>query len=494
MAETFDTGWGVVGVLDPLADIDMAVLLGLRDGRFDDGRFDDGRFDAADVGVRPSVLDVEFEFSGLAASFDGFAELCAELDAAEQALFAVNRAMAQHLAACRRALDVAARNPALYLHPGQVGAADASELAVRAAATELSMRLHVSAGTIRSRAHEAAVLHDRLPRVWARFAAGVASYVDARVAVDAAAGFLPGDARLTELDEQLAAVIGMVTTTRFRQRARTVRAKLERDLVEARHTRPYALRRVVVEHVDDGMAWVNLYTSQVDAAKISARLDATARRDAGTPREARTLDQLRADAATGWLTGAGTPTAARAEIIVTIPVLNLAGITGSATGDAGHGAGAGGGVGGGHGVGGLPVTLVSSGSAMLDGVGPIDDATARQLFADAPSFRRLMVDPITAAPLALDRTRYRPSKAQRLWLALTHGRCTRPGCDRLAVRADLDHQIDWQHGGPTNTDNLDPKCRADHRLRHATRFMVAKNTTTAWRSPTGRSYTDPPPF
>ncbi|WP_022889161.1 HNH endonuclease signature motif containing protein [Agromyces italicus] len=461
MAQTFDTREAEASRLDPLAEIDPAVS-----GAFD-GRDPLDLLDASDLDVAPFALDAGYEFAGIAASVDAFAELCSELDGAEQAWFAVNRAMAAQLDATRRALDLAARNPAVYLRAGQLGAPDAAELAVRAAATELSMRLHVPVGTIRNRAHEAAVLHDRLPEVWARFAAGAASYTDARVAVDAAAGFAPGDARLAELDEELAAVIGTVTTTRFRQRARTMLARLERDRLEARLARAYAQRRVVVEHVDDGMAWVSLYTSQLEAAKISARLDATARRDSGAPGEVRTLEQLRADTATGWLTGAGTPTGARTEIIVTVPLLTLTGTAG-----------------------------LGDEVAKLDGVGPIDDTTARQLFADAPSFLRLAIDPITAAPLALDRTRYRPTNEQRRWLALVHGRCTRPGCNRLAVSADLDHLHDWQHGGLSNPENLCPACRGDHRLKHSTRFRQTKNAddTVTWHSPTGRSYTDPPPF
>ncbi|WP_372459963.1 HNH endonuclease signature motif containing protein [Agromyces humatus] len=108
---------------------------------------------------------------------------------------------------------------------------------------------------------------------------------------------------------------------------------------------------------------------------------------------------------------------------------------------------------------------------------------------------RLAVDPITAAPLALDRTRYRPTNAQRLWLALIHGRCSRPGCDRLAISADLDHVHDWHDGGLTNDENLAPLCRGDHRLKHATAFTPIKTRDgTTWRSPTGHNYTQTPPF
>ena len=76
------------------------------------------------------------------------------------------------------------------------------------------------------------------------------------------------------------------------------------------------------------------------------------------------------------------------------------------------------------------------------------------------------------------------------------GSCSRSGCNRLAVTADIDHLLDWHYGGRTNVEGLAPACRGDHRLRHAARFTVtkARDGTTTWKSPTGRSYTQDPPF
>ncbi len=414
--------------------------------------------------LSPSALDAWYEFANTTAPFGAFAELEAALDAAEAAQQAANRAIAAHIDAVRLALETARRHPALYVHDHAATSGDAEELAVRAAAAELSMRLQIPVGTLRNRAYEATVLRERLPRVWAQFTDGTAGYVDARAAAEAAMAFTAGDARLEELDRSLGGMIGTTTSAKFRQRVRTVCAEVDASTLEARHTRTYATRRVHVDHIDDGMSWVQLLVSSVDAAKIRARLDATARSMSQSNDEPRTLDQLRADLGVDWLTGEGTSTAATAEILVTVPLLTLIG-----NGDQ---------------------------AANLDGVGPIDVATARQLFADAPSFLRLAVDPITSAPLDLDRTRYRPSKAQRRWLALRHGRCTRPGCNRLAVDSDIDHVHDWHLHGPSNIANLAPTCRGDHRLKHTTRFNVTKatNGTVTWRSPTGRTYTDPPPF
>lgn len=483
---------------DPLAELDPELLA-------DIDRLDPSdELDPADlVPVGRLPIELEREYAGVAAHVEAFAELCASLDEAEQAQFAANRAMAAQLAATRAALDIASRNPAVYLLPSEIGRSGASDLAVRAAAAELSMRLHVPAGTIRSRAYEATVLQDRLPAVWAAFADGTVTYTDARVAAETAAGFPTGDARLLELDRALAEVIGSVTTAQLRRRARTIRAKLERDLLQERHARAFTERRVVTEYVDDGMGWLHLYTSQVEIAKITARLDKTARRDHGLPDETRTCDQLRADAATAWLTGAGTPTAARVEVLVTVPLLPLANLAVGTATECGNAASiapglrsAAEGTATEAGDADPLLTAARQQLAMLDGVGPIDDATARRLFAEAPSFLRLAVDPVTAAPLRLDRTRYRPTKQQRIWLALLHATCSRPGCNRLAYTVDIDHIGDWIRQGLTNPENLCPLCRGDHRLKHATLLTPTKNpdSTVTWSSPTGRQYTDPPPF
>jgi hypothetical protein len=47
-------------------------------------------------------------------------------------------------------------------------------------------------------------------------------------------------------------------------------------------------------------------------------------------------------------------------------------------------------------------------------------------------------------------------------------RCCRfRGCTRPAMRADLDHTVDWQDDGPTLAGNLGALCRYHHRLKHA---------------------------
>lgn len=462
-----------------------------------------------------------------------FAELQANLDAAEGAQLQSNRQFAAQLDAFRRAFALADAHPELYLTaetmaaetltPQASGRAargprlDVAELAARSVAAELSMRLMLPAATIRSRAFEAARCHDLLPRLWGRFRDGLAGYAEVRIALDAIAGLpIPADfrgasaeqraaaqtaaARLATLDDELTELAGTVPRARFRRRARLLRAKLDQpDETAARHARALVQRRLTVESADDGMAWVTLYVSAVDAARIRARVGATATERSGRADETRTLDQLRADVATALLTGEGTPTAVRTEILVMIPALTLIGAGQSGGASGAHG------IDGAHGPDGVHGTRPYQ-AAELEGQGPIDDDTARRLFAEAPTFLRLATDPFTSAPLALDRTRYRVTAAQRRWLAKQYEGCTRPGCTSPVTTTDLDHLTAWAQGGATDVDNLAPTCRTDHTLKHRARFTVTRSAdgTISWRSPSGhlarteplpaRSYPDRAPF
>ena len=135
--------------------------------------------------------------------------------------------------------------------------------------------------------------------------------------------------------------------------------------------------------------------------------------------------------------------------------------------------------------------------ATLEGYGPIDLATARRLAGNATSWIRLLTHPVTGAPLVLDRKTYRVPVALRRWLGVISPTCVFPGCGRAARECDIDHLTAWADRGTTDDDNLDPKCRHHHRLRHETRWDLDRTAggDTAWISPLGDRYgTDPPPF
>ncbi|WP_146072559.1 HNH endonuclease signature motif containing protein, partial [Arthrobacter sp. 4R501] len=245
-----------------------------------------------------------------------------------------------------------------------------------------------------------------------------------------------------------------------------------------------------------GMAWLSAYLPADTAAGIWNRTTSAARALQG-PHEDRNLSQLRADTVATWLLGnniagagtgvmtnvtggSGEPGMAvgggipspRAQVLITVPVMALLGLTDE--------------------------------PAMLDGYGPIPPSMARKLIVDgAESFHRVLIDPRDGAPLEIGRTSYRVTKAQRQWLRLRDGKCPFPGCSNHSLDNEADHLLAWAHGGRTGISNLGQPCRKHHRLRHTTGWKpttATKNEPPGWISPTGRHYAsehpdwEPPPW
>ncbi|NYJ19939.1 hypothetical protein HNR05_001730 [Leifsonia psychrotolerans] len=418
-----------------------------------------------------------------------------------------NRAMAAYLAALTRVIEVARQNPSIYLTASGLRQPDALDLAVRSAAVDAALHLHLSSDVVRTRAHEGDVLTASLPQLWALFQDGTLGYAQASAAVHFLTS-ITDPAQIGAFDTELAGVGPTLTPGAFRQKARTLAERLRAEPAAHRHAHDLAERRVSVEPVPNGMAWLNANISGVDATRISARLNATAKRiahnettarrkaiataratahrtarhaglspaetqdliataeqDAAARCRRRSRDQIRADLLVAWLAGDGTPTAAKVRPLLLVPILGLLG--------------------------------TSDQPAVLQGYGPIDPVTTAQLFTNAPAFRRVGTDPITGEILNFDRTRYRPSKAQRDLLAVIYGTCACDGCTRLAVTADIDHVREWARDtGPTNLANLLPLCGPDHRLKtHSTlRFTKEPDGSVTINTPTGyRSRTTPAP-
>ncbi|MET3771141.1 HNH endonuclease signature motif containing protein [Arthrobacter nitrophenolicus] len=163
--------------------------------------------------------------------------------------------------------------------------------------------------------------------------------------------------------------------------------------------------------------------------------------------------------------GAGKVPTPRTDVIVTVPVFALLGLTDE--------------------------------PATLDGYGPIPASMARKLLADgADSFTRVLIDPRDGAPLEIGRTSYRLTKAMRQALTLRDGKCTFPGCNNNALDNEADHLQAWKHGGTTGISNLAQLCPKHHRLKHNsgwTPTQATKNEPPGWKSPTGRQYSSEQP-
>ncbi|WP_442858494.1 DUF222 domain-containing protein, partial [Arthrobacter sp. 9AX] len=289
----------------------------------------------------------------------------------------------------------------------------------------------------------------------------------------------------------------------FKAKARHWRERHHPESLEKRHTRGVADRRVEFWPDSDGMAWVAALLPADQASAICNRLTAIARGKQG-PHEPRTLTQLKADTYTEALltsgttnsihhrgttstgakgghdgtaagtgtgtcggdglgagTGAGLSSRIRAQVLVTVPVFSLLGLTDE--------------------------------PAVLDGYGPIPPSMARKLVAEgAGSFYRVLVDPRDGAPLEIGRTNYRVGAAMRNWLRLRDGKCPFPGCNNPSLDNEADHLLAWANGGTTGVSNLGQPCPKHHRFRHSSGWKptpASKTEPPGWTSPTGRHYT-----
>lgn len=390
-------------------------------------------------------------------------------------VFARSAAISQaaQLAAIREAIVTTRRNPGVYVSEGSSPRVEAVRLAARAVVMELALRLSVSESTIWGQLHEAETLIERLPKLWAAFSTGAASYRNAREAASVAWSLPHDDPRaFEELDDALADKAGRLTPAQFRRAARAARERTHpKDPVE-RHQDARRDRHVEVEPADDAMAWWSLYTDAASVMKIDARINAAALRQSKVPGETRTLAQLRADAASDLLTGRGTAYEVKARVHLSCPVTILLD---------------------------NPDLLAAAHDdrSVLEGYGPIDDATARHLIADATSFRRVFTDPINGADLNMDRKAYRPTKVQREWIRRHNPECDCPTCSAKIDLSDIDHGIEWSRGGLTNVDDLTPLSRGHHTVRHKTKVTVTRTAEgrSLWRMPTGfERESDPPPF
>ncbi|GAA3889104.1 hypothetical protein GCM10022381_33630 [Leifsonia kafniensis] len=353
-----------------------------------------------------------------------------------------------------------------------------------------------------------ALVHE-LPGTLAALENGAISYQHARVIIDQAR-ILPADVRAAFEQAVLPDALRL-PASQLRRKAVALRERMHPDSIIARTRAAVAERRLAFEAAPDGMAWLHLFGPAADVQAAFTRVDAVARRRQG-PTEPRTLTQLRADVAIellhdGELFEPGEITAELQQL------LDDASAGGGGSAGAGGADGAAGGAGGGaagakrtkrrskarRGI--RPTVIVtvpvftlmglSDEPATLDGYGPIDPDTARELCAKAPSFLRLMVNPETGVPLSLGREHYRVPKDLRIWLQTRDGTCRGVNCGQPAATSEIDHTRAFAHGGPTDAHNLAHLCKACHRLKHASTWnpIGRGNGVIDWTSPTGRVYT-----
>lgn len=436
----------------------------------------------------PTRKRVEFSAAGadgaaVAGVDPHWVELSALVARAETNHAEMARLQAERAQVCADALDLIAMRVAQRdaARPGhQLG----DTIPLREVLAELSAALRVSERTISNWLGDGAALVST-------YTATLEALREGRIDERHASAIIDGGACLSpenrdEYERLILPIAETETAPSTRAQARVIVARLQPDTIEASHRRALADRQVRTYDLDDGqgrllldaptalihgiferLTVMGIEQREVDAA-AAADSEGDAEADADAPDE-RTLDQRRADIMCDMLLTAA-PTAdgdkglgaIRATVQVTVPILTLAGLDGD--------------------------------PALLDGESPIDPGIARALVACAPSWQRVMIHPVTHEPLRLDT--YRPSKRLRRLIAARDQHCRWPGCRRRARRADIDHTIAFEDGGPTCPSNLEVLCKYHHTLKHASAWQVTQlgGGTLEFLSPTGRRYrTNAPP-
>lgn len=353
---------------------------------------------------------------------------------------------------------------------------DPDDLAWRDLRAEVAAAIHVHEKT----AHADIELARRLVHDFATtldgMRVGIVPETHARILVEHSAGLAPD--LWSTYEAELLPFAGRLVRSRFEKLAREVRASLDPEALIERHRQALAERRIAVEAAPDGMAWFGALLPAEDAIGAHAAVSGIAR-GLMVEGETRTPSQVAADVfrdllldATGLSPSAEPGTAPtvspgarrglRPEVLIHVPVLTAMG--------------------------------KSDDAASLDGYGPIDAETARQLCADAPGFLRILTDPEDGATLSFGRTTYRVPTELKRYLRMRDEVCRFVGCTRSAAHCDIDHTVPWAEDGETVEANLAHLCRGHHRLKGRNRWKIRHDPggVLKWTSPTGRIYETQP--
>ena len=337
---------------------------------------------------------------------------------------------------------------------------------------EVAVVLHSTANSVERRLSDAIALV-RLPVARTLLREGRIDLTRARVLVDELA--VVDDATAAVIDARVSPQAPELTPRRLRERARRAVLRADAKATKKRCTKAKEQRRVRLDPRPDGMAELTVVLPAVDGLRTYDVLTAAAKRvrhaaaHAGAP-EQRSLDQIRADlfadvfrhaAAIGQLPS-DTPVGAAVELQVHAHATTLLGLDDE--------------------------------PGLLAGYGPITAAAVREL-EPTSRLRRLLVEPHTGKVLDVGTTSYQPTAQIARHVRALHPRCTFPTCEQPARRSELDHVLPYPLG-PTSTDNLRPRCKRHHLLKHHPEVTVEEldDDTTRWTLPTGAHDNRPEPL
>lgn len=385
---------------------------------------------------------------------------------------------------------------------------------INAAGEEVSMALGVSRMMANRLVTVGVVTGEMLTATGVAFESGDIGFDKAWVLVDCLASVVAPVAWAVE--ERVLPTAATRTPSELRRDIARALVELDPDNADIRHEAAHRQRRVSrPEVLPDGMARMGVVLPADQAVALDCALDSVAVAALAAGDE-RTCTELRADALAEWArrtlecgwqftTADGTEVrTAPTRINVTIPLevlaravpgwtplTSVAEVVAAEEGflpAEGPPREASDGVPGEVSTG--PVRGHRVEAAWLEGYGPITHALAL-LLAAGGSWRRIVTDTLTGAPLDIGRERYTPPAAIAEAVRLRDRTCARPTCSVPARRCEQDHVHDWALGGGTSVDELVCLCRRCHRcktLRAGRPGPRRPDGTRDWISATGRTY------
>ncbi len=131
------------------------------------------------------------------------------------------------------------------------------------------------------------------------------------------------------------------------------------------------------------------------------------------------------------------------------------------------------------------------------GFGPLPADVVRELIANdaRATVRRIITDPVTAAPIDVGRRRYRIDAGLRKLIEARDGTCRFTDCGQPAHRCECDHATAFEAGGATSTANLGLACKRHHQCKTHAGWQVIDSEpdgSCTWRSPHAREYRHEP--
>jgi hypothetical protein len=216
-----------------------------------------------------------------------------------------------------------------------------------------------------------------------------------------------------------------------------------------------------------------------EAARLwQTALDAAVEREL-VENDERSAAQLRADAATSIVRGVldrgdlGNSRKARPHLTAVFDARDLPGVTDE---------------------------LIDLARAERQTYGRLSRTTLEALFCDSASSRVVTHGP--SEILDVGRTTRTVTHAQWKALVVRDRHCQHPGCHTPPQHCEAHHLHHWEHGGPTNLDNLTLLCHHHHRQHHRTQArnrpqpqeqIPESRPTTPAAMPRERNARDPVP-